>query len=614
MDRRLVVLCLLTGLLLVPLGAAATYDIETDQMLDVPDREQSGFEITHVSRVDQDETLNVETSGPDDSYDVLLRNPDGTIVQAERDITGEGDVEFDMSGDPGSWVITINDPDIVAVHPVVVKGYNTDTSIEETTVTEGDTVEATITVTEPESGVDDQKDIDRVEAVLANDSTEVRVTADEVEDDEETYEATLSTDELAPGTYELFGVVRGEQSVPQFERDEVLGISDLTEITVEAESDDTTSSNDGGNTGGGGNSGGAGGGAPSGGSTNTGTPGATTTETEPSAGETTTNTMTATVTTRRLTNASVAADVSVNQSSETTTEPAVAMITTDATSDSGAITANTVRIESQNVNDYSANISVQDTTVATAPGEQAVGTVTVNHSLADENVVRAAFNLSVDRSRLESANLSPEDAALYRQHDGEWTRLDSQAINASETSVKLHAETPGLSAFVIAETTAQAQEIADVTITNTNVTADTRTTVTATVQNRNTSSTEYAVQFTVGDRRTTQSVTVAAGETTTVSHTVNALPDGAQRAPVYVNGIYAGLLTSTGETETDIQSEATDSATPARSPTTTATPSSVITPTETSSAATTATGTPGFTAALSVVALIGFVIAVFRRH
>ncbi|WP_435186446.1 PGF-pre-PGF domain-containing protein [Halobellus sp. EA9] len=612
MDRRLVVLCLFVGLLFIPLGSAATYDISTNQMLDVPDRERSGFEVTHVTRVEQGETLVVDTEGPEAGYDVLLKNPRGTTVRAKRDVEGDATVEFELSGAPGSWAVTITDPGLVAVHPVVVKGYTVETNPETTTVTQGDKVQVNLTVTEI-SGVNEQKDINRVEAVLATDSEEVRVTADQVDGKENKYEATLSTEELSSGEYKLFGVVRGNQEIPRTDRDELLGISDITEVTIETDTTDSDNSNNGGNTGGG-NAGGAGG-APSTNPTAIKTPESTATST-PTGGPTgtTPGASLATVTTQRLTNASVAADVRINQSDADTEtdESAVAIIRTDATSDSGSLTANTVRIESQNVAQYTANISVRDTAQKTAPGEQAVGTVTVDHSLADDNVVQAAFNLSVKQSRLKDSNLSANAVAVYREHDGEWTRLDTDVVSTAGPSVTLHAETPGLSSFVIAERTAQAPAVVDVGINNPNISTGTPATVTATVQNQNTSSNDYAVEFMIGDRRTTRTVTIAAGNTTTVTHTVREL-SGTQRAAVYVNGVYAGLLTGSGETATNDENDPAGERSTTRSATATTTPSSVITPTETTTPTSTNTGTPGFTALLFIIALAGFLITVSRN-
>jgi len=242
MNKSLFFVCLLLCLLVLPTGIAATYQLSTGSMVDIPDRDRSfdgrEYEITHISRVEQGEMLSVDTNGPDDRYDVNLISPEGQFVRI-REVRegGESTVRFDMSRTPGSWLITITDPNsVVAIHPVIIKGYDITTGVEAETIERGTTVTAKFTLTEPTGGVDDQKEISRVEAVLAGESTTVQTTAEKVDDN--TYEVAIPTGEFDTGTYELYGVIRGTKEIRG--REEALGLSDVTEVTIEPEATATS--------------------------------------------------------------------------------------------------------------------------------------------------------------------------------------------------------------------------------------------------------------------------------------------------------------------------------------------------------------------------------------
>jgi LPXTG-motif cell wall-anchored protein len=85
-----------------------------------------------------------------------------------------------------------------------------------------------------------------VQVVVGNDSESVQVNASRTGGLD--YEATVDTDALSPGTYSVYGVVRGPQELKSSDL-ESLGVSDRQEVTVS--STDTGGSSGGGSSGGG---------------------------------------------------------------------------------------------------------------------------------------------------------------------------------------------------------------------------------------------------------------------------------------------------------------------------------------------------------------------------
>jgi PGF-pre-PGF domain-containing protein len=60
----------------------------------------------------------------------------------------------------------------------------------------------------------------------------------------------------------------------------------------------------------------------------------------------------------------------------------------------------------------------------------------------------------VSRDRLSSAGLRPEDVALYRFNDGEYTEYDASVESEGDDRITYIVESPGLSVFTIGEATA----------------------------------------------------------------------------------------------------------------------------------------------------------------
>lgn len=235
-GRRLVVGLILVCLVVVPLGvAAADYSLSTNAEHDVPNRdvdfEGDTHTITSLSRVDEGDTLTVDVSGPaDKGYDVNLYTPENQIADSAFVGGGDATVTFDMSFTPGSYALVIEqDGDTKKIHPVVIKAYGV-THSGPGSVESGASVDVPVDVTDLGS----EKDINYVQVVLSNDTTEV---TDRATESGGSYDATLPTDDLGPGEYSLYATVRGTEEVR--DRDELLGFSDRTTVTIESDSEES---------------------------------------------------------------------------------------------------------------------------------------------------------------------------------------------------------------------------------------------------------------------------------------------------------------------------------------------------------------------------------------
>jgi len=235
-GRRLVIGLVFVCLVAAPLGVSAVdYSLSTDAEHDVPNRdvdfEGNTYTITSLSRVDEGDTLTVDVSGPaDKGYDVNLYTPENQIADSAFVGGGDATVTFDMSFTPGSYALVIEqDGDTKRIHPVVIKAYDV-THSGPGSAESGASVDVTVDVTDLGS----EKDINYVQVVLGNDTTEVTERATESGG---SYDATLSTDDLGPGEYSLYATVRGTEEVR--DRDELLGFSDRTTVTIESDSEES---------------------------------------------------------------------------------------------------------------------------------------------------------------------------------------------------------------------------------------------------------------------------------------------------------------------------------------------------------------------------------------
>jgi hypothetical protein len=84
-----------------------------------------------------------------------------------------------------------------------------------------------------------------------------------------------------------------------------------------------------------------------------------------------------------------------------------------------------------------------------AAGGTSLGYVTVDHSVADENVDEVVFRFRVSRLRLATAGVSPGEVTLYRYVDGSPTALSTTLVRTTPTASVFEATSPGLSVFAV---------------------------------------------------------------------------------------------------------------------------------------------------------------------
>ncbi|WP_049968673.1 GLUG motif-containing protein [Haloferax prahovense] len=110
---------------------------------------------------------------------------------------------------------------------------------------------------------------------------------------------------------------------------------------------------------------------------------------------------------------------------------------------------------------------------------QSVGTITVDHTIADENVENVTFTVSLRKSRLAESDLDPDSVALYRDETTQWNRLPTTIVEETDAQYTLEATSPGLSTFVIGA--APVANTTDATITTDEPATTTESNITDTI-------------------------------------------------------------------------------------------------------------------------------------
>jgi hypothetical protein len=255
---------LLAALLLVgSAGAAAStfqsndYSMSSPEEVEIPARsltvDGTDYTVRGIGRVAPGDRIRVDVTAPEDAeYSVYLYNKDLRVEQTNS-MSGSGRATFSTGNlPPGSYLAAVYDGEILDVYPVVVEGY-------EVTVESPTTADSSFDVNVSVADGALTRDPAQVQVVLGDDERSVRVDATRVEDGE--YRATLPTDGFEPGTYALYGVVRGEDETEGGDR-VILAVGDRYEIQLEAATSTPTATpgSGGGGDGGDGSDGGGGGG------------------------------------------------------------------------------------------------------------------------------------------------------------------------------------------------------------------------------------------------------------------------------------------------------------------------------------------------------------------
>jgi len=220
--------------------AVPGYAITGTPSLDVPDRTvsyQGGqYTVESITRVTGDDSFTVDLDVPDGTdYEVYFRGPDNQLISSARH-TGDATqtIEYFGTGEAGTYAVTIRaDNEVKAVYPVVLSGYDVTVDAPATVAT-GDSLTVSADLSERQR--ERHSELAAVQVVVGGPSVERQVEMQWRADGE--YTATLSTDGLSPGAYDLYVLVRGDATVRQ--RAEMLAVSDLTELTVRERTTGTT--------------------------------------------------------------------------------------------------------------------------------------------------------------------------------------------------------------------------------------------------------------------------------------------------------------------------------------------------------------------------------------
>ena len=164
--------------------------------------------------------------------------------------------------------------------------------------------------------------------------------------------------------------------------------------------------------------------------------------------------------------------------------------------------------------------------------------------ISNDDIDQATFNFRVSADRL-SEHSSPENVALYRNHEGSWDELDTTFVRQDGDEYVFEATTPGFSVFAVGE------KQPDVSVTSadlgqSSVTVGETVEVTAEISNDGSGEGTYTAELVVdGEVVKTQDVTVGAGETEIV--TFEYTPSETGEHSIAVGDEPAGTLTVTDD-------------------------------------------------------------------
>ncbi|MDS0260260.1 PKD domain-containing protein [Haloarcula sp. S1CR25-12] len=234
------------------------------------------------------------------------------------------------------------------------------------------------------------------------------------------------------------------------------------------------------------------------------------------------------------------------------TRPVAATLGAETAADRRNLTVAAIRLNHSQVDYFWLDFVTEDGSerapaFAATTGARSVGTITVEHSIADEKVDDATVRFRVHERALDTAT-DTESVTLYRQESDGWTALPTTLVDETDTHYHFRSVSPGLSVFAVG-TAGPAFEVTEASVGDAAIEPGQSTDVTATVANRGDANGTYALELTAdGSVVASQSVDVPAGEERTV--TVTPAFETAGTYALAVGGESAGELTVRAATTT----------------------------------------------------------------
>jgi hypothetical protein len=204
----------------------------------------------------------------------------------------------------------------------------------------------------------------------------------------------------------------------------------------------------------------------------------------------------------------------------------------------------TLNVMSRASNGYRVNLDTTRTVPASAaPIDTEAAPLlyaNITYNTTPETFRRSTFNFEVDNDRLAGGD--PSNVALYRYNEttSEWERFETDVRNSGPAATSFRASTDGFSVYAIAQQEPDIQ-VTDASLSENQIQAGDSVEIEATVENQGDGNGTETVELTVdGEAVATQDVTVASGESTTVTFTESF--DEAGSYEIAVGGVFAGTL------------------------------------------------------------------------
>ena len=200
------------------------------------------------------------------------------------------------------------------------------------------------------------------------------------------------------------------------------------------------------------------------------------------------------------------------------------------------VTVSNIRLNASRGGDFTLAVTTRDTGApsssllddfstdhrdfALATGATPLGSVTVEHSIVDEDIDDVVFTFRIRKAYLDATAMNPDSVALYREEPTRQNRLSTELVGETDTAYVFEARSPGLSTFTVGSTE-PLFEVTDARTSQRSLDTGDPVDVTVTVANHGGASGTFRAELLANDTvATTTAVEVPAGSErqVTVTH------------------------------------------------------------------------------------------------